>query len=205
MRSRLPQTGLLALLLLAGILLAACDRVFSEDPENEPDGDLELGTFKGQAGERSNQGFEALEGPAAFELVRSSGNSSVLLIRLKSQLPNFEVPTTLDFAMITADVPVEGTYGIGGPSAGSDQYFVACFSSPNFPEAPYESESGEFVITTSSGGVVEGTFEMIAYGLVPTGPTSAERVRLDVSGSFNARNAATNAQPAAVLACADED
>ena len=188
------------LVLVIAAALGACDR----NPTEDPPPDETLGTFEAQAGATTGGGFELMEGPATFEMVNTADGAPVLLMRLVSTLPNQSEPSRLDFGFLSDGVPERGTYrlvdnsGAAGDEPGS---FVSCYRSPNFQGELYRSEAGELVVTAAGPQQFRGSFEMTTYTLVQTGPDTSERIRLPVSGSFNARSGETGINPDSIFAC----
>ena len=188
--------------LLCGIaaLFTACDRNPTEDPPE----DETLGTFQAQAGATTGGGFELMEGSAAFEISSTAAGAPVLLMRLASILPNQDDTTHLDFAVVTQTYLAPGTYPVSDQAdttAHEPGRFVSCYRSPNFTGEIYRSQSGELIVTAAGAQQFKGSFEMTTYTLVQTGPDTSERVRLPVSGSFNARAGDTRIDPDAVFGC----
>ena len=195
-------TRWVAVVLLCGItmFLSACDRNPAEDPPE----DETIGTFEAQAGATTGGGFELMEGPAAFEISSTMEGDPVLLMRLASTLPNQGDTTHLDFAVVTQTYPGPGNYPIADhadTTAHEPGSFVSCYRSPNFQGDVYRSESGELIVTAAGAQQFKGTFEMSTYTLVQTAPDTSERLRLRVSGSFNARAGDTGIDPNLIFGC----
>lgn len=191
-----------AAVLLCGIaaVFSACDRNSTESPPE----DETLGTFEAQAGATTGGGYELMEGPASFEISSTAEGDPVLLLRLASRLANQSDTTHLDFAVVTQTYPDPGTYPIADHSditAHEPGSFVSCYRSPVFSGEIYRSESGELIVTAAGAQQFMGSFEMNTYTLVQTGPDTSERLRLRVSGSFNARAGGTGIDPDLIFGC----
>lgn len=200
MKREIRRCRVLVLLCGTAAFVSGCDQTRTDDP---PDA-VPPGTFHAQAGQSAGGGFEAMEGPASFEISITTEGAPVFLMRLASRLPNVKDSTMLDFSIVRKSVPGAEAYGFGDRADGTTDLsavFAGCYRSPNFGPDEYRSESGELIVTSANAEHFKGTFNLVTYTLVQTGPNSSERIRLSITGTFSARPRSTGINPDAILGC----
>lgn len=185
--------ALLALALISAVL-TGCERTLTADP---PPDDA-TGTFEARVRPLTGNGFETMEGSASFET--TFDGAPTFTVRLASPLPNGADTTTFDLVMASS-MPAPGEYGVGDPAETGPTAVVGCYRSVFFPDGPYRSESGTLTVTASSADQVEGAFDVTVYLLLQTGPTTSQRVRLRIDGTFSAAAGDTNTDAEAVRRC----
>lgn len=183
--------------LLLVLFAAGCGRAGLDDPVADDGGpDLgNAGTFVAEVGSLLGGGYERLEGSATFSVVETPGAPPVLALRLRSIFESVVLPdsmvqdtTYLDLALAQAMAPPSGTYAfadVAEVAFAPDTAFVACYRTPLFFDRPYRSAEGTLNLTTVPEQIA-GTFDLEVYTLVPTGPQTADRQALPVTGTFNA-------------------
>ena len=83
---------------------------------------------------------------------------------------------------------------MGDTRVGDDEpaAVAACYRSVRFPDGPYRSESGTLTVTAVTNERLDGTFDVVAYTSLQTGPATAQRVRVRLTGAFSAVRGASS-------------
>lgn len=174
-------------LLLAAVLLSlsACDRTGLDDPM-EPMG--VPGTFEATVRQIGGSGFEDMTGTAVF----SSAGADAFVVRLASPLSSGTDTTRLDLVVTPGEAALREGAGLA----------ALCYRSPVFQDGPYRGESGTLASTVLSEASVDGTIDGTAFVDLQTGPTTTNRVRVSIEGTFQAIPGAPRLDAEAVRQCA---
>lgn len=190
------------MLFLCGLALgsSACDRALPE----EEGGGAPRGHFEAKVQQVDGGGFELMEGPASYDVLKAQDGSDIFVLRLASLLPNRIDTTRLNLVLTGQNLPTPGLYSVGAPDGvqpGGPALFTGCYRSPNFTGTRYASEAGGVDIKTVGTLEVEGAFEMTVYTELQTGPGAVVRTRLTVIGSFEATRRVVTLDPNTLLTC----